>query len=532
MPHAGSLEAKRKKRKRWLLLLLLLLLLPGGAGWYLIVQRPHGKTIVQTVSTDTLSSAHAVFPAERKGDTGQKETTEKQPDKQEAVSGNEPKATVAEAKKVGHFEPIVQWRARMDLSASPPEVYQAEYEKFKEVDHPEALARLGYLYREGKGVEKDRKKALKLFRKAAAQENAFGQYNLGYFYSQGYELARNYKEARTLYRKAAEKGDANGQSNFGHLYDKALGVTEDNQKAVYWYRKAAEQGYANGQYNLGVKYEKGEGIARDYKKAVYWYRKAAEQAYAPALSNLGHMYLNGFGVLKDYQKAFYWLNKAVKQDEPHGQYNLGFMYDQGYGLEVADWSEAFRWYQKAAAQGHPEAQRKLGEFYCFGVGGARRSKAKAIAWFRKAAKGGDAKAEVYLQVLKDMDAFQGKSFVTKKNSFGDELKVSYSFRKPLVSNKITSSWSEQVRYRLAKATQIRLSSSAQLLTGKKPGDELLFNRYSSMELARESGQQKLSAYFEKPVRSIGYLYILAELDSENIVIKLPMALCQAPASEK
>jgi TPR repeat protein len=51
------------------------------------------------------------------------------------------------------------------------------------------------------------KKAVELYRKAAAQEYASAQYNLGVCYELGKGIKKNMKIAVELYRKAAAQGE-------------------------------------------------------------------------------------------------------------------------------------------------------------------------------------------------------------------------------------------------------------------------------------------------------------------------------------
>ena len=54
----------------------------------------------------------------------------------------------------------------------------------------------------------DYAEAAKLFRKAADQGNAGGQYCLGLMYANGQGVPQDYAEAVALYLKAADQGDA------------------------------------------------------------------------------------------------------------------------------------------------------------------------------------------------------------------------------------------------------------------------------------------------------------------------------------
>lgn len=74
-------------------------------------------------------------------------------------------------------------------------------------EHAGAQNLLGTCYLYGYGVSKDFKKAFKLFRQSAEQENPEAQRNLGIMYENGYGVEKNLTIAVDLYQKAAEKGD-------------------------------------------------------------------------------------------------------------------------------------------------------------------------------------------------------------------------------------------------------------------------------------------------------------------------------------
>ena len=55
-------------------------------------------------------------------------------------------------------------------------------------------------------------------------------------------VTRDKKEAVRWFKKAAEQGDAKAQNNIGLIYANGYSVTKDNEKAVRWFKKAARQG--------------------------------------------------------------------------------------------------------------------------------------------------------------------------------------------------------------------------------------------------------------------------------------------------
>ena len=166
---------------------------------------------------------------------------------------------------------------------------------------------------------------MKWYRKASDKDNGAAQYRIGTMYENGIGVERNQDEALKWYEKAAEncdenaekrlyqidlaaaqRGDAEAQYRLGEKYSCGQGVEEDDKLAVKWYRKAAEQGSAEAQKELGDMYRYGFGVEEDYKEAVKWYRKAAEQANRDAMLNLGLMYRDGLGVEKDPAESDKW----------------------------------------------------------------------------------------------------------------------------------------------------------------------------------------------------------------------------------
>lgn len=96
---------------------------------------------------------------------------------------------------------------------------------------------------------------------------------LGYMYSQGcFCVKQDYTKAMKWFRKAADQGDAFAQFWIGFMYDLGLGVKHDRAEAVKWYRMAADQGDPAAQANLGEIYVG----KKDFAEAYFW-RKLSEQ---------------------------------------------------------------------------------------------------------------------------------------------------------------------------------------------------------------------------------------------------------------
>lgn len=217
---------------------------------------------------------------------------------------------------------------------------------------------LGSMYHEGKGVQRDQQKGVKLFRQAAESGYSSAQYSLARSYYYGYGVKESKKDGIYWYNKAADNGNADAQYRLGYMYHFGLGVTKDYKQALEWYRTSANSGSSEGMYRVGYLYESGLGVKKDDQEAFSWFLKAAQKGYATAQNHVGIFYRTGRGVKKDEAAALKWYRQAAAQGNSIGLYNVGICYEFGYGVE-ADKQKAIEWYEKSAAKGYQSAKDRL-----------------------------------------------------------------------------------------------------------------------------------------------------------------------------
>jgi TPR repeat protein/serine/threonine protein kinase len=255
------------------------------------------------------------------------------------------------------------------------------------------MERIAGAYWNGRGVEKDERKAVALCQKAADLGESGAMRSLGTFYERGkYGLAKDEKKAAELYQKAADAGDGLGMSCLGTFYENGKGgLPKDGKKALELYQKAADAGDEWGMYCLGLSYEYAKGgLAKDEKKAVELYQKAAEAGNGQSLTRLGIFYENGKGGLaKDEKKAVELYQKAADAGDGQGITSLGIFYENGKGGLAKDEKKAVELYLKAANLGNASGMNALGAAYGKGAGGQSKDEAEAIRWYRQAADLGD-----------------------------------------------------------------------------------------------------------------------------------------------
>lgn len=127
-----------------------------------------------------------------------------------------------------------------------------------------SLDLIGYLFLHGRGgVLQDYSKAGEYFLKSGTQKSLS---NLGFLYKEGLGVERDYEMAREYFMKSD-----NPMSHFalGVFYHKGLGVERDYEKAREYYIKS---GMAWN--NLGVMYLEGKGGQKDLVEAVRCFMKA------------------------------------------------------------------------------------------------------------------------------------------------------------------------------------------------------------------------------------------------------------------
>ncbi|MBF4307334.1 tetratricopeptide repeat protein, partial [Vibrio anguillarum] len=139
------------------------------------------------------------------------------------------------------------------------------YQRSAEQQFASAHAKLGFIYFNGTGIDKDIKQA---------------EFHLREGTRLGHQTAKNY-----LVQLLAEQGDAENQFYYGQQLNKTLrqrtrsGQTmPDIFQPFTWYEKSALQGYAPAQNQLGFHYS-----SSDPELSFEWYTKAAQQGFGPAM---------------------------------------------------------------------------------------------------------------------------------------------------------------------------------------------------------------------------------------------------------
>lgn len=242
-------------------------------------------------------------------------------------------------------------------------------------------------------VDQNWEEVVKWWQKAAENSNYNAQYKLGWCYRNGKGVKQNWEEAMKWYSKAAEQGNVNAQNNLGECYCKIEKI--DETKAVMWFTRAAEQGNADAQYNLGRYLNKGNNGYSEWMtdECLELTRKAAEQGHIKAIISLYSFFINKYS--REGEEEFVkWCRKAAEIGLNYAQTELGYIYRNGYvhrhfgniywngDLVERNLKESVKWWHKAAEQGDVNAQIALGYYY------ENENWEESEKWYKKAAEQG------------------------------------------------------------------------------------------------------------------------------------------------
>jgi len=160
------------------------------------------------------------------------------------------------------------------------------------VSNPNSAAPNGAkLYNEGISSYKkqDFPAAAKSWQQACDAGESKGCFAVGVMYEDGKGVTKNAKRAVDLYKSACDQNYATACYNLGLMYGNARGVPTDLKRAADLYKRACDGGNAASCNNLAIQYANGQGVARDDKKAADLYKRSCDAGDKSGCKNLAHM---------------------------------------------------------------------------------------------------------------------------------------------------------------------------------------------------------------------------------------------------
>jgi TPR repeat protein len=228
----------------------------------------------------------------------------------------------------------------------------------------EAQTYVGRIYENGLGIAKNTVEAERWYRSALGRaaeklpDDPGSLTSLGWMYDEGKVVEKNSNKALEFYRRAAEQGYPRAEHNLGICYQTGDGVPKDNKQAVAWFRRAVSHNYAPSMLSLGDMYFGGYGIEQNYDRAFEFYKQASDKGVPEANHNIATMYESGIGVFRNISRSVELYRLAAERGVVESQVRLCWMYENGKGV-TQNTSLAIAWCQKASAQGSKRAREIL-----------------------------------------------------------------------------------------------------------------------------------------------------------------------------
>ena len=198
--------------------------------------------------------------------------------------------------------------------------------KAAELGYVDAMSAAGTHYRNGTGTPKDLVKAVAMFERAAAKDDATSMVFLGTMYMTGEGVKADMAVAERWLIKAAASPEiefaAHAAALLGALYLDGSKVEKDPAKAFKYTKQSYDQGNVLAAYVLGMIYVRGDGVEKDAVKGVALYREAADAGSHAAMFTLYGAYAAGVGVEKDAVEAQKWLERAAAAGNPTAKETL------------------------------------------------------------------------------------------------------------------------------------------------------------------------------------------------------------------
>ncbi|MDH3232237.1 MAG: sel1 repeat family protein [Alphaproteobacteria bacterium] len=228
------------------------------------------------------------------------------------------------------------------------------------------------------------------FSAAAARGDARAQFELAKLFEAGKGVRKDRTRALSLYRRAtvglipaARRGHADAQFILSGLYRNGLGVKRDRVQALRMLRAAADYGHPKALYQLAIYNEWGVDMPRSDAAARMLYRKAADKGSVKARIMLAARHMTGTGERRDQSQAIEYLEWAARDGTPDDQWAIAGWYGKkvfgAFGQKAA-----LRLTRKAAQRGHVAAQARLSKLYRVGGKGVERNAVRAYVWGRLA----------------------------------------------------------------------------------------------------------------------------------------------------
>ena len=332
------------------------------------------------------------------------------------------------------------------------------------------------MYSNGEGVAADKdlahiyyQKALNGFldleNKDRADDNLF--YKIGMMYKNGLGTEKDIAKAVDYFKRSALMDNKNGLYEYGKTLISSDYEKRDVEKGSSYLRKAIEYGNINAKRFYAMQYISGENIDQDIDTGLKMLHEEAdknEAADTPSALCLGRLYFkNDYGIPLDIDKAEYYAIRAEKGGNEAAWYLLGKIYSDPNSNKY-DIEKAITYFKKSAKCGDPNAQYQLGKIYL-----SADDKRTAYQYFKQSAENGNTFAAYYAgRILLDNNASAdiktGIEFL--QQAALDNFDPAFFFLGRYYSKFDDTDSRSKAKYYLEKSATEHNNSNSQYLLGK------------------------------------------------------------------
>lgn len=195
----------------------------------------------------------------------------------------------------------------------------ALYNEALEKGNTSVVGKLGDLYyRNAEALKLDAGKAIAYYQQGADAGDAWAMASLADVYRDGKIVPKDLKKAFGLYNEALEKGNSSVVGKLGDLYYRNSAALDlDPAKAVALYEQGAEAGDAWAMASLADVYRDGKVVTQDLAKALKLYEEALSKGNASVVSKIGNLYYKSAADLGvDQAKALDYYQKVLAPVTP------------------------------------------------------------------------------------------------------------------------------------------------------------------------------------------------------------------------
>jgi len=282
-------------------------------------------------------------------------------------------------------------------------------------------------FQNAKGTPLDKKEATVYFTKAFNNFLAIDEknpdhnikYKIGYMYLNGYGTEKDIEKAKEYFLASVDENDSSKYALSKIILDDVNSLPEDKTKAFVWLNILSDKGKDMAQYTLGKIYYANEEY-KDIGKAISYLTLSAEQGNQFAQYTLGKIYYSEENY-KNTDKAIEFYSQAAAQGNQFAQYTLGKIYykDDNY----KNISKAIELFIASAEHGNEFSQYTLGKIYYTEEN--YKNTDKAIEFYTQSATQGNQFAQyslgkIYFYDEKYKDTTKALEYLTLSANQGNE----------------------------------------------------------------------------------------------------------------